>query len=248
MTALVRAELRKLSTTRTFWWTMIATVAFAPLGVLLAVHGATSDAPLDSAEGFRNTIGSGASGGVLMMIIVGVLVVAGEFRFNTITSTFLITPHRGRVIAAKLAATALVGVAVAVVSAVATVATALPLLDARGVGLGGHVGDAALVLIGGAASLAIAALFGVGIGSIITNQTAAITITLVWMFVIEGPLATFATGVGRWLPGGASSASSGIAAASGTLLPMWAGALVFAGYALGFSAIGARLFVHKDIA
>jgi ABC-type transport system involved in multi-copper enzyme maturation permease subunit len=248
MKRLVQAELSKLTTTRTFWWTMATTVAFAPLGVLLAIDGATSDAPLDSTEGFRNAIGSGASGGVLMMVIVGVLAVAGEFRFNTITTTFLITPHRQQVIAAKLAATALVGVAVALVSSAVTLATALPLLDDRGVGLAGHVGDTAIVLLGAAASLAIAALFGVGIGSIITNQTAAITITLVWMFVIEGPISTFATSVGRWLPGGASSASSGIASATGTLLPMWAGALVFTAYALAFAAIGARLLVRKDIA
>ena len=46
----------------------------------------------------------------------------------------------------------------------------------------------------------------------------------------------------------ASSASSGIASATGTLLPMWAGALVFTAYALAFAAIGARLLVRKDIA
>jgi ABC-2 type transport system permease protein len=246
MRRLVRAELRKLSTTRTFWWTMITAVAFAPLGVVLAIHGGTSEAPLASTEGFRNAIGWGASGGVLM-IVVGVLVVAGEFRFNTITSTFLITPRRGRVVVAKLAATALVGVALAVATSLATLATALPLLSSRGVDLGAHVGDTAFVVLGGIASVSIGGLLGVGIGSIVTNQTAAITATLIWMFVIEGPIANFATGVGRWLPGGASSALSGIEPASGSLLPMWGGALVLTAYSLGFSGIGARLLVRKDI-
>jgi ABC-2 type transport system permease protein len=246
MRPLVRAELRKLTTTRTFWWTMITTVAFAPVGVLLAIHGGTSEAPLDSAEGFRNAIGWGSSGGVLM-IIIGVLVVAGEFRFNTITSTFLITPRRRRVVGAKLVAITLVGLAVAVVTSLVTLAAALPLLDARGVDLGSHVGDAAIVLVGGAASVTIGGVLGVGVGSIITNQTAAITVTLVWLFVVEGPVANFATGVARWLPGGASSALSGIEPANGSLLPMWGGALVLAGYSLAFSTIGARLLVQKDI-
>ena len=70
---------------------------------------------LDSTEGFRNVIAAASSGG-LLMIIIGILVMAGEFRFNTVTSTFLITPDRKRVTGAKLDATSLVGLCVGVVA------------------------------------------------------------------------------------------------------------------------------------
>ena len=50
----------------------------------------------------------------MLVLLIGIMVMAGEFRFNTITSTFLITPERKRVVAAKLAASSLVGIAIAV--------------------------------------------------------------------------------------------------------------------------------------
>src|SRR5206468_105805 len=141
MRALIRAELLKINTLRSFWWTVAATIAFVPLSVLLAITGSGNKnaASLDSTEGFRNVIAAASSGGVLM-IIIGIFVIAGEFRFNTITSTFLITPDRRRVIAAKLAAASLVGVGVAVANAILTLAIALPWLSARHVELGSHVG------------------------------------------------------------------------------------------------------------
>jgi ABC-type antimicrobial peptide transport system permease subunit len=36
----------------------------------------------------------------------------------------------------------------------------------------------------------------------IPNQTSAITITLIWIFVVESMVGRFAPGVGRWLPVG----------------------------------------------
>lgn len=86
---LIRAELLKLSTIRAFWWTLAATLAFAPAAIALAILGAGHNgaASPDTTEGFRNAIGAGASGGVLL-IVIGVVVIAGEFRFNTRPTRF----------------------------------------------------------------------------------------------------------------------------------------------------------------
>jgi ABC-2 type transport system permease protein len=67
----------------------------------------------------------------MLVVRIGIMVMAGEFRFNTITSTFLVTPERKRVVAAKLAASSLVGVAIAAVSSLLTLAIALPWLASR---------------------------------------------------------------------------------------------------------------------
>jgi hypothetical protein len=183
-----------------------------------------------------------------MMIIIGIIVVAGEFRFNTITSTFLITPHRRRVIGAKLAAASLVGLALAVATAVLTLAIALPWLSTRHIDLGSHVGDIAFVLLGASASTAISGLVGVGIGAMLTNQTLAITGMLVWVFVVETMLTSFASGFGRWFPGAAASSMSGVTpAGDANYLPMWGAALLFIAYGLTFAALGSRLIVRRDI-
>jgi hypothetical protein len=248
MNKLIRAELLKLGTIRMFWWTTVATLAFVPAGIAFAILGSGHNgaASLDSTEGFRNAIGGGSTGGVLL-IIIGIVVIAGEFRFNTITSTFLITPHRRQVVGAKLVTSALVGIGVGIATSLLTVAIALPWLLSRHVDLGSHFGDITIVLLGSIGSTALGGLLGLGVGSMITNQTAAITIALVWIFVVGAMFSNFATGVGRWLPGGAAGAMTGIPPASGTLLPMWTAALVLTGYGLAFSAIGARLLVRRDI-
>ena len=64
----------------------------------------------------------------------------GEFRHQTATTTFLATPNRGRVVLAKLATYALVGIAYALVCIAVTIAIAVPWLNAKGiqVPLGGN--------------------------------------------------------------------------------------------------------------
>ena len=56
MNNLIRAELLKLRTIRTFTWSVIAALAFVPVSIALAIAkvGAPPGTILDSAEGFRN--------------------------------------------------------------------------------------------------------------------------------------------------------------------------------------------------
>lgn len=67
-----------------------------------------------------------ASSGTLVVLLIGILMMAGEFRHNTATSTFLISPDRRRVVGAKLIASAVVGAGLAL-------AIALPWLAAKNV-------------------------------------------------------------------------------------------------------------------
>ncbi len=246
MNNLIRAELLKLRTLRMLWGAVVATLAFVPASIALAMDVNRGSAPLDSTEGFRNVMASASSGGILM-IIIGILIMAGEFQFNTVTSTFLVTPDRRRVVGAKLAASSLVGIGVGIAASLLTLAIALPWLSAKHVDLGAHTTDIVVVLLGGIASTAIGALVGVGIGALVTNQTLAVTVTLVWVFIVEGGLTTFASGVGRWFPSGAASAMSGVLPPSGTTLPIWAAGLLFAGYGLVFAAAGTHFVVRRDI-
>jgi ABC-2 type transport system permease protein len=87
------------------------------------------------------------------------------------------------------------------------------------------------------------------VGSLIRNQTAALLAALAWVLVIESLLVGFVPEVGKWIPGGAADALTGAAnrAASGGMLPMWAGALLFAGYGLVFAIGGTRFTIRRDI-
>ena len=202
MNNLIRAELLKMRTTRTFWWSAAAALAFVPVSIALAMSGTGTGvaASLDSVSGFRNVIAAASSGGVVCTPD-GIMLTAGEYRFNTVTSTFLITPDRKRVIGAKIAAASLVGLAIAVLASLLTLAIALPWLSSRHVDIAAHSTDIVLVLLGGIAATAISGMVGVGIGALVTNQTLAVTATLDLDVRRRGLVVGLAPDFGRWLPG-----------------------------------------------
>ena len=136
MTRLFRAELLKLSTTRTARGLFAAAVAITALLAVATMLTAGDDgnAQLGSAGNLHNVIGGSGLASV-MVLVLGILAMAGEFRHGTVTGTFLATPDRGRVVAAKLAAYALAGVGLALATALAGLAVALPWLAVKGAGI-----------------------------------------------------------------------------------------------------------------
>lgn len=249
MTNLIRAELLKMRTVRTFYWYALSAFAFVPLAIAIAITNAGQEgagAELGSAEGVRNVM-SAASSGTVIVLLLGVLAMAGEFRHNTATSTFLITPDRKRVVQAKLAAVSIVGIGLAIVASAVTLAVALPWLAAKDVSVSVFSGDVWPVLLAAIVATALNAIGGVGIGSLIRNQTTAVTVTLVWVLVVESLLVSFAPAIGKWLPGGAASALTSVATANGSLLPPWAGGLLFAAYGIAFACAGVRFAMQRDI-
>jgi ABC-2 type transport system permease protein len=180
-------------------------------------------------------------------VLLGITMSAGEFRHNTATPTFLVTPDRRRVMAAKVLAGGLLGVALAVLSAVLTVAVATPWLQARNVEVSLWSADVITPVAGALLSMTLGAIFGIGIGAVIHNQTIAITAIVVWTSIIETFLTGFVPEIGRWLPAGAASALGGTWTSEGGLLPFWAAALVLTGYSATAAAAGTRLMSRQDL-
>jgi ABC-2 type transport system permease protein len=246
MTNLIRAELMALRTTRVFWLYIATALALVPVSVALAITAAPQIGPLGSSAGVRNVM-SAASGGGLLVLLVGISMMAGEFRHNTATTTFLITPDTRRVLLAKLAVGGIVGVCVAVAASLVTVAVALPWLEARDVDVSLLDRDVASPLLGALIATPLAAAAGIGVGALLTNQTLAMTLVVVWTALVESLLVGFLPEVGRWLPTGASSALAGTATAEGGLLPFWGAAVVLVGYALALAAAGGRRLARTEI-
>ena len=196
-------------------------------------------------EGVRNVLSAASSGGILALIL-GVLAMTGEYRHRTVGETFLVTPARGRVVAAKLVTYAFVGLAVAVAAGALTLAIALPWLAHEGA----HVRlleDIGLVLAGATAETVLYGALGVAVGALLRNQATALALSLLWVTFVESLFVGLLPELGRWLPGGAASALSLTTVRAGDLLPMWAAALVLAGYAGGFAAAASRLVVRRDV-
>lgn len=249
MNQLIRAELLKLRTTRTAFWTVVglpATVALAVSSSIASAGRSGGGFALETVEGVRNVLGASSSGAIVALIL-GILAMSGEYRHQTVTQTFLITPLRHKVVAAKFAAFVLVGLLLAVAASAMTLAIALPWLASEGAHVR-IVQDVGLVFLGATAGTVLYGALGVAVGALIRNQAAAIVITLVWMMVIENIFVGLLPALGRWLPGGAASALTSFSVKSGDLLPMWAAVLVLAAYATGFAVAGSRVVVERDVA
>jgi ABC-type transport system involved in multi-copper enzyme maturation permease subunit len=255
----VRAEWCKLRTTAVPWVMGGIALALAALEgiVLFLSRGSQNDGtflspgydyPHTTAQ-LRNLLGVGVSG-YLLALLMGTLVVTTEFRHKTITTTLLVTPRRERVVAAKFATGALVGAAMALVVVAITLIGGVVALAA----LGGPVGDLlrqipavvpALVLV-----YALGAVIGVGVGSILTNQVAAIIVVLGWFLILESILVALVHGAERWVPSGAASALASVTTGRNHtygLLTWWQGALVLLGYGVVFAVLGVLLLERRDI-
>jgi ABC-2 type transport system permease protein len=256
--ALVRSEFLKISSTRLWWalliggvvWTAATAAVTAATAGMDTGFGQTSP-DIDSPELLRTIYSSGFSGGYIFAMILGVTGMTGEYRYQTITSTFLVAPRRTPVVVAKILAHIVMGLAYGVVCAATAVAVGLPVVLLKG-------GEPGLLAEGVPRSIALSVvavalwtLIGIGLGTLIKNQVAAILIGVLIAFLIE-PLLTvlfdyLEWDVGKYLPSTASQAllspyDSGI-----TLLDWWAGGIVLISYALLFAGIGVLFSVRRDI-
>jgi ABC-2 type transport system permease protein len=246
MIRLVRAELTKLATTRLVYGMAAAMAAFAVLTVAATILDRQGAPPL-SADHFPMLVGGPVtllSGAALLL---GILGMAGEFRHHTLTQTFLVTPKRGRVVAAKLVAYPLAGIGLAVSILAFTAAVAAAWLAAKGI-TPSLLLDARLgrVLLGAVLAAGLCGLVGVGVAALVRNQVAALVGVLVWVAVVEGLLMTLLNdpGLGKWLP---SAAAAALTNPGGGQLSRLAGSLLLAGYALALALVGTRLVVRRDI-
>ena len=108
----------------------------------------------------------------------------------------------------------------------------------------------ALLVLGGTAVLY--GVLGVGLGLLLRNQAVAMTVALVWYFVVEqiAPLVLRAPHAQQWLPGGAADAFTRLGdpaggSAAGLVAP-WLGGGLLAAYALGLAVLATAALVHRD--
>jgi len=106
MSRLVKVELRKMVDTKAGLWVLITIGVVTLLGV--AIFGFAAN---DGDKTFNNFMGF--TGGIqgLLLPILGILLVTQEWGQRTAMVTFTLEPHRGKVIAAKIYASLLIGFA-----------------------------------------------------------------------------------------------------------------------------------------
>ncbi|MDP9330416.1 MAG: ABC transporter permease [Actinomycetota bacterium] len=252
MKSLVRAELIKLRTVRMPVWLLLTALGLVTLLVLVTVpagNAPDNTLSLRDEDLLARTLGVGAGGGWVIMLVLGILSFTQELRFGTATSTFLVTPVRGRVLIAKSLALAVVGLVFAAATIALDVALSVVLIVARGGNLGGSA-EAAEVLAAVVLVMALSGPIGVAVGALVRNQIAAVVGALVWLLVAEQLLVALLPVIGRWTPGGATAGLLQLgreATTHGDLLPAWAGGLVLLAYATVIGLLASAVTLRRDL-
>lgn len=251
MTRLIHAELFRLRTTRTTWALLLGTLALVGLVLFPALDRAgTGSHPSLGTPHSLQTILAAPRSALYFAVLLGILAFAGEYRHRTITSTFLATPRRGRVVLAKLVAYGLAGLGFGAVVVAAAYGAAYAWHRARAVPLDLLQADVVRTGSGLAVATALFAMIGVGVGALVRNQAIAMVGAIVWLQIVElGVLTGFAPQLFPWTANGAAFALTQIEPPSRLLvvLPPVQGALLLTAYGLVAALVAAAITVRRDV-
>ena len=240
MIALVRSELLKLRTLRSTAWTAAALLAIALLTAGLGM-GDAGQKGYTTPEQLRETILAVGYAAVFFLAVMGAIAAAGEYRHRTISQSFLASPARRRVLLAKLAAYAAVGVGTALVVTAVAAALGQAVVSSKGYTL--DLGDAGLRMTAGIVLATVfAGMLGVVVGAITRNPTTAmVAIFGVW---IAGKI------IGDWIGDAAQYLPFALLEnVLGLTTPMAWGyaALSLGGMTAALALVAQRVFVPRDV-
>jgi ABC-2 type transport system permease protein len=244
--ALLRCELLKQRSTRTLLGLFAAMLGLVFSAVLL--HSLLPAEELADRHTQLMVLGRGEFLGALFAALLGAMSITVEIRHGTIRPTFLFSPRRDRVVAAKVSVSVAIGAGFGLVAGVAAVAAGAAALRARGIELQLDGRDYVLLVAGSAAAAALWAAIGVGVGALVRHQVPALVAICAWLLFVEGLLASDLVGlgeVGRFLPGSAAAAISG--QDPGTLLAPAVGLALLAAYAAVAALAGALATSRRDV-
>lgn len=190
------SEWTKLRSLRSNWAILFGTAAIG--GVLAWVLAVFVKTDLDTNEVFTvaNTYIFSTWLSAVLAIVTGTLMFTSEVQHGTLAAAITAQPARWVTVAAKSAVAAGFGLALGVVGMFAGLSGAvLGGLDA------GDTSGMAATASWGLMLTTVAAILGLGIGMIVRHSSAAISMTLVWAFVLENLFRAFAPPtITRFLP------------------------------------------------
>jgi ABC-type transport system involved in multi-copper enzyme maturation permease subunit len=238
----IRSEFRKMRTTRSALSLLAGLIALS-VAATWGVAAQASPAELATALTRPNALLAIVIALPVFVAVLGIRSYTDEVRHGSVVGTFLATPERRRVLAAKSLVAGAVSAAFGVTAMAAGVATMAVYLVAHHAAL---TIDAGMIATLSAKAVVLATAWGVvgvAIGVIVRQQVGAIVGLLVWMLIGEGLLSGAMPALTRWLP--AQSAIIGLGFDDGTM------SLVAAVVALGWivaSQLLAAAMVQRDVA
>ena len=184
----------------------------------------------------------------VLATIMGTLMFTSEAQHGTIASAVTAQPARWVTVASKTTVAASFGLVMGFLGMIGGLSGAL----LGGLPKGDTSGMASTALWG-LLLTALAPVLGLGVGMIVRHSAAAVTILLVWAFVVENIVRTLIpVSAARYLPFSLATGILGISSSTDTpesiaaALTPFQNAVLFGGYAFALLAIGTALFYRRD--
>ena len=243
---LVRAEIRKLTTTKMPWGFLAVLVVIAGLNAAVVAFGTE----MDGSKAFvatavdQQSLMAFAFNAMLGTALFGAIAAAREYGHGTVVPTFLTCPRRRRAVLAQLAAVRLAGAALALAGQALMIAAVALGLRSTQYGLMVSAGDITQLLAASALAGAIGAVLGAGLGSVIRNVGGAVTTAVLVLFVIPPMAVQLVTEAGSWIPTRLFAVISGVT----TDVSLWAALMAMTAWALVPAAAGLTAVQRRDVA
>lgn len=251
MKGAIRAEMVKLTTIRLPFVLLAAgAVLTAGLALLTAADaggsGAMAAKSLSTASGLTSVIGSSFLA-MTMAMVFGVTVSTDEFRHQTATVTYLVTPSRTKVLVGKLVAGFCFGLLFGLLGAAVSTGIGVASSSAKGY----HLSLASLTLVrydlGTVLGAGLLAAIGVAVGALVKSQLAAVVGVLLWEFLVENTLGGLVHPIARFLPVEAATSLGGSIPPGGVSLNVAMATVLLVAVAGVLAAGAAATTLRRDV-
>jgi ABC-2 type transport system permease protein len=254
----LRSELTKLRSVRSTYWIMFVLVLASAAWCVAYCLGTVHQWPHMSAQdrsGFdatQNSILGLALLGQLVIVVFGALMITSEYSTGMVRTSLTVMPRRGTLYAAKAAVFAAVSLVVSFVTSFGTFFLGRVLLASTHAGASLSQPGVLRSLVVSALYVEVCGLFAFGIGALVRNTAAALTLAFGFLVLLSELIRTLPVflhnDLTRWVPGG--DAINSMTATIGGQIPhtfsAWGELAVFAGYAALLLLLGAVQFARRD--
>ncbi|MFL6109482.1 MAG: ABC transporter permease subunit [Marmoricola sp.] len=243
-----RSEWIKFWSLRSTWFTLLGAIAgVIIIGQLIGYNTGKSWAHLAPEDSAPSGVLQGYFLGQLLIGVLGVLFVSGEYSTGMIRSTLVAVPKRIPVLAAKSLVFGVVSLVTLVPTCVVAYLGAMAFRShfGHGASLDGNL----RVVIGTGVYLALVGLLGGAIGWIVRSTPGGISSLVALLLVIPVLLevipGSFAKSIGKYLPSQAGSSFVSSIRTPDTLAP-WTGLLVTVLWVIGATVVATLVLKRRD--
>lgn len=251
----VHSEWIKLRTLRsTMWLYVVLIVSSLGLAAVMSSSLSLGSGSFRASDQAHLAVMASVFGvffGQLTAAVIGVLAVSGEYSTGMIRSTLTAVPRRLPALLAKAVVLFFVNFVVGVVSDFGAFFIARPLLAAKGIDASITDPQVFLPLVGGGLYLGLVAVFALGLGTVLRNSAAGITVVLGILLLLPTVLGMIpGTWTQQTLPSYLISAAGinmlGITSFGTVLYQPWQDFLIVIGWVLVSGIAGVALLKRRD--